>query len=285
MLTLDGHIDLPWFARRHDFALNLEDDARMPVSNKYQSGFDAVFAGRIIFFSSEAAALHPLAFLVPASIVENVVEATAVEFCAGRLSFMIRGQGSVQLKEAEPIVVATDLQNIDKVAVANNLQTLKKNLLTFGRKSFVTDLLFKRGDVLPEMAMVLPFLDKPCSNLDLMLPFVGMGEGLTPSFDDFLSGMLLVDRLTGFNRLTCSDFFGAAAAKQTTIQSCQQLEFAAMGKFSSAFECFVSDFLSRPIKTGEIVKMLNYGHSSGTDILCGIWHYLNNLGQTELSEG
>lgn len=282
MLMLDGHIDLPWFARRHDFALHLEDGAQMQISHKYQTGFDAVFAGRILFFSSQAAALHPLAFLVPASIVENVIEDTTVEFCAGRLSFLLDGRGRVWLEEAEPVAVHADQRIVDNAIITTNMQTLKKNLLMFGRQSLVTDLIFKRHDVLPEIAAALPLLDGPCLNLDLMQPFVGMGEGLTPSFDDFLSGMLLVDRLSGLDHLICSEKFFAAAAKQTTIQSRQQIEFAALGKFSSAFESFVRDFLSRPMKTGEIVKMLNYGHSSGTDILCGIWYYLNNLNQTRI---
>jgi len=45
---------------------------------------------------------------------------------------------------------------------------------------------------------------------------------------------------------------------------------------SLRFETFLHRLLLEEIRTADVVKIMNYGHSSGTDILCGIWHYLNS---------
>mgnify|MGYP003831299705 FL=1 len=110
-----------------------------------------------------------------------------------------------------------------------------------------------------------------------MLRFVGAGEGLTPAFDDFLSGMLLADRWVGANQIAVPENFARMAADKTTVQALQQLLFAVDGRMSLRFETFLHRLLLEEIRTADVIKIMNYGHSSGTDILCGIWHYLSSF--------
>jgi hypothetical protein len=61
--------------------------------------------------------------------------------------------------------------------------------------------------------------------------------------------------------------------RKTTRQSVQQLRFAADGFMNIKFENFINVFETKKIKSSIILKLLNTGHFSGTDILSGVWFY------------
>jgi hypothetical protein len=63
---------------------------------------------------------------------------------------------------------------------------------------------------------------------------------------------------------------------KTTIQSCQQLKCALKGKMNLGFEKFMILLPVKKMKSAEISVILNYGHTSGADILSGVWFYLTN---------
>jgi len=114
------------------------------------------------------------------------------------------------------------------------------------------------------------------TDLCLFSALLGVGEGLTPSFDDFLAGMLFIDRFYGYNRFVLSDRFLEMADTRTTRQAVQQYRFAGNGHFSRQFEQFAADMTQRQIDNSELLRLLAWGHSSGTDILCGIWYYFSH---------
>jgi hypothetical protein len=120
----------------------------------------------------------------------------------------------------------------------------------------------------------LPFLNKSHIDLSKILKFIGVGDGLTPSFDDLLAGMLLCDNILKQKQMRVPAQFFDEIKNLTTRQSLQQLSFASHGKLNIGFECFVQELLCQPVRSAKIVRLMNHGNTSGSDILCGIWLYL-----------
>lgn len=100
---------------------------------------------------------------------------------------------------------------------------------------------------------------------------IGLGIGLTPSGDDFLTGALLAECLsastdgedrTAIDRAGLMDRLGGTTAAGRTL-----LTAALAGRFPAYLLALVDAAL-----TGEelTVNHLNHGHSSATDAVCGI---------------
>ncbi len=278
MINPDGRIEWPYFTRRSDFFMPPAGNLRLQVSEVFNSGFDARCEERLFYFATEALSLHPLAFLVPASLCDLIQPETSILVADAKLSFTdINGRQQL-LHACEPVAVETFPVCPDPERLRNNLAAVLTSLKLFGRNSIVLDLILgcnTEKNILSGAEAVI-FAFPP--DTSALLQFIGVGEGLTPAFDDFLSGMLLADRWVGANQIAVPENFASVAKKKTTVQALQQLLFAANGRMSLRFEDFLYRLLLEDIRTKDVVRILNYGHSSGTDILCGIWHYLNNIG-------
>lgn len=276
MISPDGRIEWPYFTCRSDFAAVLAKPLRMQVSEIFRTGFDVRGAGKLFFFATEMLSLHPLAFLVPASLPDLVQPQTSILFADAELSFIDINGREQRLKACEPVEVNPLPANHDYDRLRHNLAIVLTSLKLFGRNSIVLDLVFgcntEKNTLSGTESVIFAFPP----DLSALLHFIGAGEGLTPAFDDFLSGLLLADRWIGANRVAVPETFAQAVKSHTTTQAVQQLLFAAEGRMSLRFETFLHRLLLEEIRTADVVKILNYGHSSGTDILCGIWHYLNS---------
>lgn len=277
MINPDCHIEWPYFTYRSDFAAVLATPLRMQVSEIFYTGFDAWGAGKLFFFATEMLSLHPLAFLVPASLPGLVQSQTSILFADAELSFVDINGREQRLKACEPIEVKTLSACAEPDRLRQNLAAVLTSLKLFGRNSIVLDLILgcnTEKNILSGTEAVI-FAFPP--DISALLRFVGAGEGLTPAFDDFLSGMLLADRWVGANQIAVPENFARMAADKTTVQALQQLLFAVDGRMSLRFETFLHRLLLEEIRTADVIKIMNYGHSSGTDILCGIWHYLSSF--------
>jgi hypothetical protein len=121
-------------------------------------------------------------------------------------------------------------------------------------------------------------------------PLVGLGEGLTPSGDDFLVGLLAALHYGGNGlrsmQVACRLRLGAEAAKlgarATTPVSANYLRQAAGGSFSERLETVAVALLSE--EGGDYAAaarlLIDTGHSSGTDSLVGLM-----LGTTVIQVG
>lgn len=271
----NSRIVWPHFARRSDFGPGLKSSMQMRVSAIFSSGFDARNADCLMFFTSDTQSLHPLSLLVPASVVDLVFQDCLISLSEGSLSFAAANGRRYDLVETDPVKVPDACSIADLKLIQENLKMLIASLKLFGRRSIILDLVLgcnTEKNILSGAETII-FAANP--DLNSLAGFIGAGEGLTPAFDDFLTGMLFVDRFTLINRINMPDDFFANISRRTTVQSLQQLGFAANGKLSLRFESFIGEFMSRNLKSADIVKIINCGHSSGTDILCGIWHYLD----------
>lgn len=102
--------------------------------------------------------------------------------------------------------------------------------------------------------------------------FIGLGEGLTPSGDDFLVGLLWAlwvgeaDRLSGFETFL---YAVQSILHKTNDISAQMLRFAMHRRFTEPLVALAR--VSDPKDcTGVFKRIAAFGHTSGFDTLCGI---------------
>ena len=98
---------------------------------------------------------------------------------------------------------------------------------------------------------------------------LGAGPGLTPSWDDLLAGLLLLDHRFGRNVVVVPESFWTAAARQTTVVSLWHLRLAAAGQSALAWEEAANRLGTARMKMAEWVRLLGWGATSGTDLLIG----------------
>lgn len=102
--------------------------------------------------------------------------------------------------------------------------------------------------------------------------FIGLGEGLTPSGDDFLVGLLWAlwvgeaDRLPGFDTFL---YAVRSILHKTNDISAQMLRFAIRKRFTEPLISLAR--VSDPTDCAEVFKRIAaFGHTSGFDTLCGL---------------
>lgn len=129
------------------------------------------------------------------------------------------------------------------------------------------------GNLLGEKKEKLAEAVRTGKKLDtVLIEWVGAGPGLTPSGDDYLTGILAADEIYHF---TCLQFRDAIRylldRGYTTDVAANQLICAAEGAFSSSWIGFMKAYVNadeREMKKN-FDKILSYGHTSGRDMFAG----------------
>ncbi|MEW6709112.1 MAG: DUF2877 domain-containing protein [Candidatus Riflebacteria bacterium] len=257
------------FARRACWPKEHSRYFQAGISNCYLNGFDVITPDSIVFFTFDAQRLNPLSILISESVISNAWPGLPVKLEEKKLVL-----GNVELNATREIADPQILLNHNENILRQNLQRLHSNIKLFGRSSEVKDLVLGCNNRQNLLSGAEALLVESNVSLEKLKGLLGAGEGLTPSFDDFLAGMLLADRMLKFNLMPIPRDFFAIAAGKTTRQSLQQLVFAASGRLNLAFEEFCAGLCMKEMSSATILKVMHYGHSSGTDILCGIWWYI-----------
>ena len=118
------------------------------------------------------------------------------------------------------------------------------------------------------------------SDYNAILDFwVGRGEGLTPSGDDILMGMLSVLFSAGMTESTVpvKEYIDTNGTKRTTAISCEYLHYALEGIFSGEIIRLMDALGHSTDCSDEISQLLAIGHTSGADTLLGISSALGYL--------
>jgi len=111
---------------------------------------------------------------------------------------------------------------------------------------------------------------------DIAAKLVGLGPGLTPSGDDFLTGYLAA--LWSRGRTECGiaallkrlNVCFAPLFPRTNAISRQMLRDAVQGRFSEHLAKLISAVANERDVVGATVRALQTGHSSGADTVCGL---------------
>ena len=110
---------------------------------------------------------------------------------------------------------------------------------------------------------------------------IGLGEGLTPSGDDFIGGLLfsrftLQEIYTQYQGFTLSDvkLFLDNSRNRTNLISYTMLKDLAAGHASDTLHRFINAILTdQHLKSTEYfgLELVRIGHSTGWDLLTGVW--------------
>jgi hypothetical protein len=103
---------------------------------------------------------------------------------------------------------------------------------------------------------------------------VGVGQGLTPTGDDFICGVMLAAHLAFSDSLIICQLMAQQIEGSTTTLSMAFLQSAAEGDCNLAWKCFLTGLTANdPTRLPALtINILNFGHSSGGDSLAGfIW--------------
>lgn len=160
---------------------------------------------------------------------------------------------------------------INKSDIASLLKQISQPTGLFGELSNNLS-----GEYPPQLEMLCSTMNNLMNgNADDITPFIGLGPGLTPSFDDIIVGMLAV--ISGDHRFTTQmrqlklAFEPLPLDLLTTKVSVSFLTYALQGKFSLLVQQVIKSFEKHDYHHSSIKNLVNYGHTSGSDLLLGIW--------------
>lgn len=205
-------------------------------------------------------------------------------------------QGAFQLPQGETI----SLQNaeVEKVSMSESYDN-DNGIDTASLRLVRKKLLESDGGGISDLAAWLPQTDKLDQTLNVyskyikddLLAFmdslkerdyetavsltkglIGFGPGLTPSCDDFLTGIILLLYYEDIN----NDFFQeivSLARERTTVVSYHMLKNAAAGKAYGSYLALIRTVAGRDHVSLEVLidRVLHYGASSGSDFLFGVY--------------
>ncbi|GAB4283712.1 MAG: hypothetical protein Kow0029_30010 [Candidatus Rifleibacteriota bacterium] len=257
------------FHTRDCWHLAVDSRLALSVENHYGNGFDARIGNNIVYFTDTKARMNPLSVLVPTALLQKLEANDRFFFSNDCIEFV----GLCRLERGNSIESPNFNGEIDQKKITENLNRLFGNIKLFGRPSLAKSIIIGRrtkDNVLSDIERAL-FCDSP--DIEGITGLIGRGEGLTPSFDDFLCGMIFADRFYKLNRISLPGQLFREFLHRTTTQSWQQLGFVAGGRLSIGYERFLASMATETVKSADILSLLNHGHSSGTDILSGIWFY------------
>lgn len=251
--------------------------ARGRIVGRFDHSVSALVGEKILLhFSARPEAAHPLSITMDEAALWDLrgdADGTPVKIDWPRISIGgIRGTAREIL--IEPSLPAT----VSRDAMRKNLPRLERALRLFGRPSPVRGAVFGGAGPFSEPVRRAREALRE-GNLDLaeLLPWIGGGEGSTPAWDDFCAGMLLADCILAGGRVLASEAFLDEAGRRTTLASEWQLRFAAEGRSCLLVERMLHALAGGDLPFALLVRAAGVGHTSGTDLLSGVWFYLSEV--------
>ena len=213
----------------------------------------------------------------------DTVEITKGDIYFNRIGLKIINTTAKRWVPPEPAPVNTDYRAIQKrieyllldlepeITRSEFLEVVRSNYLTGAddRSSVLIQKIHRLHHVLSSNDTI--------KSIEAILPFIGLGQGLTPSGDDFIAGLLLI-----FNRwksvfqvdIDLKEMNAAIinhAKTATSLLSANLIELATKGQADER----IIDLLDYLITGNKISHnlskdLLSYGNTSGMEVLAGI---------------
>lgn len=116
-------------------------------------------------------------------------------------------------------------------------------------------------------------------NEDSLVSLVGAGVGLTPSGDDFIQGLMMMEKLTKRPTHVNQRIKEILTRRQTTDVSLAYYDVLARGYVNETWiDLFHAVDLNQTYKMKQAIEEIrHYGSTSGNDLLLGVQMYLENI--------
>lgn len=253
---------------------NIKEGHIYPVHSRFEHGVNLEVDKRLVFIGNKEEECLPYGILVPAGQLLDLQELFAGETAVWNADGFVTEHGCLCTKQAKKC------SNLLRECPKNPVEVLipefpeLDNLSTgFGISIRSAGLLWEE----PKRCLAEAITNG--TNLECVLPkWLGAGPGLTPSGDDYLTGMLAADTMYHF----CCRKFPETVRKLiergcTTDVSSNQLLCALDNLFSSSWIGFLYAYanLDEQRMKQYFGRILQYGHTSGRDMFAGFLMGLN----------
>ncbi len=241
------------------------------IAARFNRSFDIKLDAYLLNFNLNRKALHPLGVLIPKSLLQLVRPGQPVTLDQNLLRF------DNHIFQLQPLIQPPLIPDFPEQL---DLSSLYKALLLRVEKSSLTAGLLGTDSTGPADALIdatlrlIAGLKNPPLDLQPHLPQFGQGSGLTPAFDDFCAGLIFADRQLPTQLISLPENLADRLVTRTTRTSCWQLEFARRGRLNLGFELLFVELLENRATIANCLAACNFGHTSGSDILAGIYYRL-----------
>lgn len=239
---------------------------------------------RVLYYSSRAVALlfhhrvvtllNRKGVLLPSSIIVDVDTFPHISGGYFHENQLILDTIKIQLRN--PV----DLSYHEKVKLdSHRILTAIHPFLNLKDHSISTALLRLENEKIPLVGFEsrvsdkqFEILRKSCSTADAVRNLLGLGFGLTPSGDDFALGVISIFNLTGRNT---SDLKHALEDYDFPL-SRTMLSDALDGYYPEPVHTLLKSISDKSTNQSLFNTVFDMGHSSGSDILAGMYYALKN---------
>lgn len=243
------------------------------IGTVFRKAADVSCDGFLLTLMTDEAYLHPLSVLVEKNLFAGlepgmpvVVDASGIRIGMSRLAW---GEDIPGIRRPG--------QPFSAVNAGMGAAKLRKLLGIAGSRSKVGEAFLddrSSSEFLEPVEALRHELFTGSADLAVVERWFGGGAGLTPAWDDFCTGVLLCDRFYGTSRVAPAGDLLARLAGKTTIQSLWQLRFAEAGHSALLIERFLEGLAAGGVRAADVMRVAGVGHTSGSDILCGICLWL-----------
>lgn len=241
------------------------------VHSVFKNGFNLALQDRLVFVTSlQSSTLPALGCRVSQAcfdaMVDQIQPGTLIGCQPAFWQVYSLGQG-LEVSWQDPRPVDLSLEVIQGSAgLLDQVIADLGGLALEGRSAFFQD---------PTLQAIYKGLTWPL-DLDDLTRLIGLGQGLTPSGDDYLQGALIMDRVFKRPGLLGPLVARGLAGRQTT-DIAQAYYRAALAGYANQTWLDWLQAESPGDRARHLNDLLHYGHSSGPDMLLGALDYTNYL--------
>lgn len=212
--------------------------------------------------------IQPLrSYIKEAYLFKNIADMRYILFKYGKLEFFYS-----LLDDIKECIDSNLTSNLNEIYIQNSTNKL---IIQNNEKNY----LFIRYRVMEFLKAIMSF--DICNIEDCAANIIGFGFGLTPSIDDFISGIMIsIQYLSDYYNLDIQKIYEfnnrliKKSINKTTKVSSEMLKHSAKGSIGHDIKELMTTLLSKDNYqklTFDLKKVLSFGETSGSDIVFGIY--------------
>lgn len=265
------------------------------VHSVYKNTINLTIGEKLISIHPKFTIKTPMSIRIAEKEIEHLNISTGEKVIILEDKFLIGGYtfDFRRVKTWDPNIEYLDIEGIEM----DKIQLVLDTMSFYGNENSLKDIgqhiinpnsptsLIEEGDYFTKKAFSIitdlykSIMDKkPIDSLNTIVGLIGLGQGLTPSGDDFLSGLLSVFILAGAKSQRCLEISEGLKEiirnnlKNTTFLSEEFFHYAIKGEYSEIFHDLYKDLKEGQVDNirASVIKFIQVGSSSGMDTLAGI---------------
>lgn len=245
------------------------------IHSIFNNSFNLLFREQLVHIGKEREGVSAFGFTLPEQLVDRIIQAGEV----GNRVIWDKGFFTIYTRPQVFEIDTSEFQVADcRVPVVSIIPPLLLGKILSLPFAENTDVLLSERNRLMAEKFVTTQMDDSAFQRHFIRHFIGRGQGLTPSGDDLLMGILIGVQAFGGSKDWVELLEKQLCAVQTTYVSHAYYEALLEGYTSSHF-VHLLQAISRQEwgKWDSLIENISkYGHTSGWDTLFGLYLYFEN---------